>query len=71
MKQKISYQNGIKVVEIIYENNEDLADSDTKAERLSICTPCEFTDNELCNQCNCIIEVLISLADKECPVRKW
>ena len=35
--------------EIIYENNEDLADSDTKAERLSICTPCEFKDNERWN----------------------
>jgi hypothetical protein len=71
MKQKISYQNGIKVVEIIYENNEDLVDSDTKAERLSICTSCEYKDNEHCNQCNCILEVLISLVDKECPIGSW
>jgi len=71
MKQKIHYENGIKVVEIIYENNEDLVNEETKAERISKCVSCEYKDNEQCKLCNCIIDVLISLTEKECPGGKW
>ena len=71
MKKKITYKNGVKFIEIIYEGNEKIVSDDIKRERTQICSLCPSKNNDMCDECNCILKVLISYTTTKCPMEKW
>jgi len=62
--------NGIKIqsVELDIELSSDLL----KAERMAICTGCEFiTASTFCSQCLCLLVSKVSFVSSTCPKEKW
>lgn len=62
--------NGIKVVEVIQQVKP--VSDEIKQQRLSVCDQCEFrVKNDYCSQCLCLLIVLTSRSNANCPVGKW
>ena len=49
----------------------NLADSDTIANRLSICQECPFLKEHTCLQCGCFVRLRASMVIKKCPMTYW
>ena len=72
MKEVITYdKDGVKLVETIYEGEEQVASDETKATRLNVCSSCPFKNDDICNSCGCLLVVITSLTDSVCPEGKW
>lgn len=63
-------ENGILVNDMIYESS-DLSTSAQKTTWLTVCSTCEFFNNNQCLKCGCIAETIMMLATAKCPINKW
>ena len=50
---------------------EDLAPSDIRDERLSVCRSCEKLNRGTCLACGCFVEIRAALVRGRCPYKNW
>jgi hypothetical protein len=60
----------VAVKDHIKEGSED-ATAEELENRLSICSICEFRNNEQCSLCGCFLAKKAKWAEQECPIGKW
>jgi hypothetical protein len=71
MKTNEIMLNGIKVVEVVMED-EDFSSPLLVEQRLSICRSCEFiVNNESCLKCSCLLSNRTKYVESFCPEGKW
>jgi hypothetical protein len=58
-------------MKIIIAEDKPQATTELKETRLSICIPCSFYDNGVCQSCNCVVERKILYDEAACPEGKW
>ena len=49
----------------------DKFDTAEVAERLTICSTCEWHDDGMCDACGCFLELKATVKDEVCPLDKW
>ena len=48
-----------------------LAPKETVQLRKVICNTCEFSKNNICQKCKCLIPIKVTFSKANCPVEKW
>lgn len=49
----------------------DRTDAVAYAERLKICSACDFLENGTCLKCGCYPEFRAAFKKNRCPIKKW
>ena len=49
----------------------EVASKEVVEQRLSLCSICEFRNNEQCSLCGCFLAKKASWAESNCPIGKW
>ncbi len=44
---------------------------EVKEQRLKTCVECSSFQSPLCNECNCIVGMMVAYNFKSCPIGKW
>ena len=62
-------ENGVKIIEIISEF--EIATPELKTNRNNICNGCEYKNNDMCSNCNCLLNIITSYTKNKCPIGNW